>query len=288
VAGADADDLTRLYHGFSQGFDEVLKSERPRASLEMLLVRMARRPPLLPIDDLVSRLVALERRLSGGGQPQPPHQQRPPQQRPPHDSAAAEQQQHGGRPREPRPAPSSKSQSDDRGGEPPVAPRPAPLPRPVERERPRPSTPPASTADPALPPQAIEELDQTYAQILAILEAERPDLAAMLGHAIPLRLVADSVIIGWPPDSMLVASDKESVAALARAAEKHFGQAASVSFEFDSERARGRKSLAAADTQERAERTRAAYAAAQKHERITEAVEILGAKLKELKLGGAA
>ena len=31
-----------------------------------------------------------------------------------------------------------------------------------------------------------------------------------------------------------------------------------------------------------------AYAAAQKHERITEAVEILGAKLKELKLGGAA
>jgi DNA polymerase-3 subunit gamma/tau len=288
AAGADADDVTRLYHGFSQGFDEVLKSERPRASLEMLLVRMARRPPLLPIDDLVSRLVALERRLSGGGQPQPQHQQRPPQQRPPHDSAAAEQQQHAGRPREPRPAPSSKPQSDDRGGEPPVASRPAPLARPVERDRPRPSAPPAPGPEPALPPQAIEELDQTYAQILAILEAERPDLAAMLGHAIPLRLVPDSVIIGWPPDSMLVASDKESVSALARAAEKHFGKAASVSFEFDSDRARGRKSLAAADTQERAERTRAAYAAAQKHERITEAVEILGAKLKELKLGGAA
>jgi hypothetical protein len=61
-----------------------------------------------------------------------------------------------------------------------------------------------------------------------------------------------------------------------------------VSFEFDSERARGRKSLAAADSQERAERTKAAYAAAQKHERITEAVEVLGARLKELKLGGAA
>ena len=289
VAGADADDLTRLYHGFSQGFDEVLKSERPRASLEMLLVRMARRPPLLPIDDLVSRLVALERRLSGGGgqaQPQAQAQQRPPQQRPPHDNAAAEQQ-HGGRPREPRPAPSSKPQSDDRGGEPPVASRPAPLARPVERERPRPSAP-AAFAEPALPQQAVEELDSTYAQILAILEAERPDLAAMLGHAIPLRLVPDSVIIGWPPDSMLVASDKESVSALARAAEKHFGKAVSVSFEFDSDRARGRKSLAAADTQERAERTRAAYAAAQKHERITEAVEILGAKLKELKLGGAA
>jgi DNA polymerase-3 subunit gamma/tau len=291
VASADADDLTRLYHGFSQGFDEVVKSERPRASLEMLLVRMARRPPLLPIDDLVSRLAGLERRLSGGGQNQPQQQQRPQQpQRPPHDSAA-EQQSHAGRPREPRPAPSSKPQSDDRGGEPPVASRPAAAPpsvRSSERDRPRPSPAVAPVAEPAPPQQSVDELDQTYAQILAILEAERPDLAAMLGHAIPLRLSEDNVVVGWPPDSMLVASDKESVAALARAAEKHFGKAPAISFEFDSERARGRKSLAAADSQERAERTRAAYAAAQKHERITEAVEILGAKLKELKLGGAA
>jgi hypothetical protein len=96
------------------------------------------------------------------------------------------------------------------------------------------------------------------------------------------------VVVGWPPDAMLVANDKESVAALARAAEKHFGKPCNISFEFESERSRGRKSLAAADSQERAERTRQAYAAAQKHERITEAVEILGAKLKELKLGGAA
>ena len=134
----------------------------------------------------------------------------------------------------------------------------------------------------------MEELDKTYAQILAALEAERPDLAAMLGHAIPLQLTPDAVVIGWPPDAMLVASDKESVAALGRAAEKHFGRPCVVSFEFDSERAKGRRSLATADSIERAERTRAAYAAAQKHERITEAVEILGAKLKELKLGGAA
>jgi len=288
VTAADADDLSRLYHGFSQGFDEVVKNERPRMALEMLLVRLARRPPLLPIDDFVSRLSALERRLSAGasgaGAGHAP-QRAPSAQRAPHDTAAAEQQGYAGRPREPRPAPSSKPQSDDRGGEPPVAPRPAAL-RSVPREAPR-SAAPAEAAPPA-PTQSVDELDQTYAQILAILEAERADLAAMLGHAIPLVLTGESVVIGWPPDSILVASDKESVAALARAAEKHFGKPCSVSFEFDSERARGRKSLAAADSQERAERTKAAYAAAQKHERITEAVEILGAKLKELKLGGAA
>ena len=285
VESANADDLTRLYHGFSQGFDEVVKSERPRAALEMLLVRLARRPPLLPIDDLVSRLGALERRLGGSAAPQ--REQRPASaQRPPHDSAA-EQQSHGSRPREARPAPASKPTSDDRGGEPDAAPRAAPT-RSVERERPRAPAPAPVAAAPTVPAQSSDELDQIYTQILAILEAERPDLAAMLGHAIPLRLGPDGVVVGWPPESMLVASDKESVAALARAAEKHFGKACSVSFEFDSERARGRKSLAAADSQERAERTKAAYAAAQKHERITEAVEILGAKLKELKLGGAA
>jgi DNA polymerase III subunit gamma/tau len=287
VAGADADDLSRLYHGFAQGFDEVLKSERPRMALEMLLVRLARRPPLLPIDDFVSRLAALERRLGAGASAAAPaqsQQRQPSAQRPPHDSAAAQQQGYAGRPREPRPAPSSKPQSDDRGGEPPVAPHAAAL-RPVAREAPRP--PPIEAAAPA-PTQSVDELDQIYAQILAILEAERPDLAAMLGHAIPLALSGESVVIGWPPDSMLVASDKESVAALARAAEKHFGKPCSVSFEFECARASGRKSLATADSQERAERTRAAYAAAQKHERITEAVEILGAKLKELKLGGAA
>ncbi|HKY39515.1 MAG TPA: DNA polymerase III subunit gamma/tau [Polyangiaceae bacterium] len=268
VEAENADDLTRLYQGFALGFDEVVKSEHPRAALEMLLVRLARRPALLPIDDLVSRLVALERRLGGAAASQ---QQRPaPASRPPHDSPAAEQQGYGGRPREARPAPASKPASDDRGGEPPVAPR-----------------PPAAPA-PAPDAQGVEELDQIYTQILAILEADRPDLAAMLGHAIPLRLRGDGVVVGWPPDSMLVASDKESVAALARAAEKHFGKACAVSFEFDSERAKGRKSLAAADSQERAERTKAAYAAAQRHERITEAVEILGAKLKELKLGGVA
>jgi DNA polymerase III subunit gamma/tau len=282
VEGADPDDLSRLYHGFSQGFDDVVRSERPRTSLEMLLVRLARRPALLPIDDLVNRLAALERRLGGGAGGQPHSAPRPANaQRPPHDNAAGEQG-YAGRPREPRSPAPSKPPSDDRGGEPPVA-RPAQR-APEPRDRPR-TIPPEPSPTPE-PSQSVEELDQQYSRILGVLEAERPDLAAMLGHAIPLKVTSEAVVVGWPPDAMLVASDKDSVAALARATEKHFGKPTPVSFEFDSERAKGRKSLAAADSLERAERTRAAYAAAQKHERITEAVEVLGAKLKELKLGG--
>ncbi|HVW24343.1 MAG TPA: DNA polymerase III subunit gamma/tau [Polyangiaceae bacterium] len=59
------DDLVRLHQGFSASFDDVVRSGQVRAALEMLLVRLARRPPLIPIDDLVSRLAALEKRLTG-------------------------------------------------------------------------------------------------------------------------------------------------------------------------------------------------------------------------------
>lgn len=65
--GADPDDLLRLHQGFSRGYDEVVRSAEPRASLEMLLVRLARRPPLIPLDDLIGRLGQLERRLAQGG-----------------------------------------------------------------------------------------------------------------------------------------------------------------------------------------------------------------------------
>src|SRR6266851_8006393 len=69
AASSQADDLVRLHHGFSQAFDNVVRSAQPRAALEMLLVRLARRPPLVPIDDLVARLSDLERRLSSGTPP---------------------------------------------------------------------------------------------------------------------------------------------------------------------------------------------------------------------------
>ena len=63
---AEVDDLSRLFQGFSRAFDEIVKSGQPRTALEMALVRLARRPPLLPLDELLARLGDLERRLGGG------------------------------------------------------------------------------------------------------------------------------------------------------------------------------------------------------------------------------
>ena len=66
VAGVAAEDLMRLYLGVSQGFDQVVYAPHQRGALEMLLLRLALRPPLVPIDDLLARVHALGRRLGGG------------------------------------------------------------------------------------------------------------------------------------------------------------------------------------------------------------------------------
>ncbi len=64
------EDLSRLYLGFSRAFDDIVRSAQPRAAFEMALVRLSRRPPLLPLDELMRRLADLERRMGsapGGG-----------------------------------------------------------------------------------------------------------------------------------------------------------------------------------------------------------------------------
>jgi DNA polymerase-3 subunit gamma/tau len=68
---SDADDLTRVFTGLSRGFDDIVKSGQVRSNLEMTLVRLSRRPPLLPLDELLVRLGELEKRLASGAAPPP-------------------------------------------------------------------------------------------------------------------------------------------------------------------------------------------------------------------------
>ena len=65
----DIDDLTRVFSGFSRAYDDIARSVAPRAQMEVTLGRLARRPPLLSLDELLGRLGDLERRLSGGAPP---------------------------------------------------------------------------------------------------------------------------------------------------------------------------------------------------------------------------
>jgi DNA polymerase-3 subunit gamma/tau len=303
---SDKDDLLRLHQGFAMGFDELSKSGQPRAGLEMLLVRLARRPALVPLDDLVQRLGALERRLSGGGGAPTPQRERPPVDRP--DTGSFQ----GSRPREPRTAPKPRPAADDDRGEPPHAfpafpepsaappPRPPEPRRPVERRdaapdysdfafpepaapqpaKPRPEGPPPAPEPPAPIPEGIE----TFRAIVDRVSESRPELGAFLGQAALLELSPTTLIIAYPKEDPFAREVEQNAAAVRAAAEATLGGTVTLSIERDDVKARSFRTLARLDAEAEENRRRAAIAKARSHPRIADAIEVLGARLKDLRL----
>ena len=84
------------------------------------------------------------------------------------------------------------------------------------------------------------------------------------------------------------ANDKDSQELLGSLASDHFGAPTKVVFEFESARAATIKTVATLDTEIRVQKQREAVAQAKKHRGITDAVEVLGARIKDLKLGPSA
>jgi len=309
-----ADDLIRLHQGFSQGFDDVVRSGQPRAALEMLLVRLARRPPLLPIDELVRRLAALEQRLgaprapgaapAGSAPPRAAQPQPQPQSVPP--APDLRPRMADPRPREVRSESSARPDAPPDGRKEPPPRRPEPEPRPNLERRPeidpdfaipfpeqggserKVESRPAPVA-PSRPPQ-IEPDPRDLAAFRAILDRvneRRPELAAFLARASILSSTPGELRLGWEPGDMFGhgANDKDSQELLGSLASEHFGAATKVIFEFESARAASIKTVATLDAEIRVNKQREAVAQAKKHRGITDAVEVLGARIKDLKLG---
>jgi len=61
------EDLQRLFRLLQANVEEIRKSILPTVMLEMTLVKMATLPDAAPVDQLIARLEAMERRLGGGG-----------------------------------------------------------------------------------------------------------------------------------------------------------------------------------------------------------------------------
>jgi DNA polymerase III subunit gamma/tau len=63
------EDLQRLFRIAQADVEEIRKSILPTVLLEMMLVKMATLPDAAPVDQLIARLEAMEKRLGGGGDP---------------------------------------------------------------------------------------------------------------------------------------------------------------------------------------------------------------------------
>jgi DNA polymerase-3 subunit gamma/tau len=295
AASSQADDLVRLHHGFSTAFDDTVRSAQPRAALEMLLVRLAHRPPLVPIDDIVSRLVDLERRLSSGGPaPQGPSRQVPSGQ--------------GSAPRGP-----SRPTGSGPAGSTVASSAPTPIATSTTSTTATPITSAtaattataianphrstngslapsfqlrtavATNAEPSAPPRpaAID----AWRAVLERIRADRAPLASVLEHASPIAFGADRVVLGYEPGSFLAAQATEASAVelLTRHVRDYFGTATPVAFDLTAG-PKSSPSIAAIDGEQNRIRLEQARRAVAEHPLVKAAVEILGAELRDVRI----
>jgi len=262
------DDLMRLHQGFSSGFDDILRSGQPRAALEMLLVRLAQRPPLLPMDELLVRLGALEHRLLAAAPKGPPTRAQPTAARPPSmergfsPPATRNRSREAGTPAAPR----GGNRDADRDEE-PAAGRSTPEPAPNEADSP-------------------ERLLASWQELVEAIAAERPDVAAVLEHAVPLGMASEQIRIGWPPSSTLNRqfSDADLTVLIQGVKKSPSDKPAAVVIVHESEEANNRPTLAAQETANRTRRLRALVQDSKKDPRVQQAMQILGAHIREVRV----
>jgi len=308
AARADVDDLTRLHLGFSRSFDDIVRSGQPRASLEMALVRLARRPPLVPLEELLRRVGDLDRRLdptrsgaggggSGGGSraPSPPARAAGGSAGPPPRRADAPA---------PPPTPASPTQAPAISSEPQPAPptsRPVPAPNAMFQVQHFVAPPSARTAPPAAPPPmaarpaadtqpvrpSIPEGDVTaWRAVLAVIREKRPAIASVLEHAAVLEFGPERVVLGYEPNSFLSVHATDAVAQelLVSAIRDHFGRAdTEVTIDVASRRD-GAITIAQLEGAERKAKVESARRAVVEHPLVTAAIEVLGAELRDVRL----
>jgi DNA polymerase-3 subunit gamma/tau len=268
---AEVDDLSRLFQGFSRAFDEIVRSGQPRMALEMALVRLARRPPLLPLDELLSRVADLEKRL--GGQPPPG----------PAPRGGGGGGGGGGRtlgtPASAVSAPVSSDPSGPRshGALALVASQPAASPAPVVV---------ASAPAPVAGPVAVPDLD-VWRAIVERLRPVRPALASVLEHAVPLELNPRRVTVGFEPSASFFAaraSEPESLEAMTREIRAHFSAPTQVAVDLSARPGPTLKTVASIDAEKRTAELARARADIEGHPVVREAVRLFGAQLRDVKL----
>jgi DNA polymerase-3 subunit gamma/tau len=271
---AEMDDLLRLFHGLNMAFDDVLKSGQLRAALEMTLVRLSRRPPLRPIDDLLVRLGELEKRL--GGAPTPPSR--------------------GGGGSSPRarpsiePGPSFGSHTAptviDRSTDTGTRASAAPLLRPEEST----PLPPSAEQQKApvvqlVPPATGGALDR-FRTIVEAIRRTRPHVASLLAHAYVIQIDEEKLRLGFEPGHFAPSqlNDPHERAVIEREARAVLGTKVEITIESDVRPTSTSATLAAIDREKQdAERARARKDVEQ-HPMVKTVIELFGAEIREIKI----
>ncbi|MBX3233514.1 MAG: DNA polymerase III subunit gamma/tau [Labilithrix sp.] len=302
---SDADDLGRIFTGLSRGFDDIVKSGQVRSNLEMTLVRLARRPALLPLDELLTRLGELEKRLATGAPPPARGGGSGGSSRSRSETSASATSAMPAIDESPSPPPTwaepprALAAEPTRSAETPrtngaLALKPEVAAVTVRHEPvtelvvPAPVAPPAPSSDVherVSASVAEPDLMTSWRALVDRVRAEHPPVAAMLDLAVPKVVTKERVLIGVEETSFEEdrADQVDARDILERAARAHFGVPTEVVFE---RAARGAKmgSVAYLDAAKRKQMQLDARNAVQNHPLVQHAIRVLGAELKDVKL----
>ena len=277
IEGIDILELQRGFRATSKVMDEMAHSPNPKLMLEMGLVRVATRPPLQSVSDLLARLDALQGSPGGTGGPAT-----------------------GSRPRKPNPKPAPRSATPKAESKPEPAPEakrdaaPPPDPPPEARRR-TPSEPimPATKHAGGFQTSTGEVLTpirraalQEWEELVGTLERQQPALAAVLEHGIPKAVGPDRIVLSFKDGSFYgrQAESPESIAAIARVAEQQLGGRPEIQIRFDAQGEAANKTVAAVAAQRKEAEAEAKRKEALNHPRVRDAIDVFPESAGKLKV----
>ena len=269
IGDVDILELQRVFRATSMVMDEMAHSPNPKLMLEMGLVRVATRPPLQAVSDLVARLEALQSHPgSGGGSPGGPRPPKP----------------------NPKPAPRSTKPKAEAKPEPETRPEPEPEPKPQDPNQPiMPATKHSggfhTSSGEVLTPIRRAAL-QEWEELVGTLEQQQPALAAVLEHGIPKAVGPDRIVLSFKDGSFYgrQAESPESIAAIVRIAEQQLGARPKVEIRFDAQGEAATKTVAAVAAQRKEAEAEAKRKEALNHPIVRDAVDVFPESAGKLKV----
>jgi len=256
----DVLELQRAFRATSLVMDEMAQSPNPKLMLEMGLVRVATRPPLHSVSELLARLDAMQAQSGPGSGPSG-----------------------GSRPRKPPPKPAAQPVEPKRGAKP--EPTPVAAPAPASEAKPRdPNRPimPATKHSGGFQTSSGEVLTpirraalQEWEEMVGRLEQEQPALAAVLEHGVPKTVGPERIVLSFKDGSFYgrQAQSPESIAAIERVAEQQLGARPQVEIRFDEAEGSSRTVAAVAAQRKEAE-LEAKRKEALNHPRVRDAMDV--------------
>jgi len=257
IDDVDILELQRVFRATSTVMDEMAQSPNPKLMLEMGLVRVATRPPLQSVAELLARLDALQGQTDpgGGGARKSPTRKPAPK---------------------PRKEPSLKAETPNQLPEPEPEPQTAPL-DPSQPIKPatRHSGGFQTSSGEVLTPIRRAAL-QEWEDLVGALQRQQPALAAVLEHGVPKAVGPDRIVLSFQDGSFYgrQAESPDSIEAIQRIAEDQLGGRPEIEIRFDAPHEGAPKTVAAVAAQRKEAEVDAKRKEALNHPRVRDAMDV--------------